>query len=109
MKMSELLARCEEGQFLDPDDVFDESAGDRGINIVTAMVFLPQRAAGSLEEIADSFHIQYGTLHGWGEYEMSVWARAGQVGRAGWRQFIEVVERVGGSIEIDEEELEQLP
>ncbi|HSW36279.1 MAG TPA: hypothetical protein VLH18_06730, partial [Candidatus Limnocylindrales bacterium] len=69
-------------------------------------VYLPQRAENSREEFADGFHIQYGTLHGWGEYEISVWACTQEINALEWRRFIQAVEQAGGSIDMDEKALE---
>jgi hypothetical protein len=100
VKLKDLLTQCEAGLFLDPEQIADEG------HFITAMVYLPQWAKSAQEEIASGFYLQYGTLHGWGEYELSVWARVFEVTRQQWRYFIDVVEQAGGSVEISAEALD---
>lgn len=100
MKLKCLLDRCEAGLFLDPEETADQG------KFLTAMVYLPQQSKWAQEEIASGFNLQYGTLHGWGEYELSVWALVFEVSLQQWRLFINVVEQAGGSVEISEEALD---
>jgi len=97
MKLKDLLDQCEAGLFIDPEQLTDD------VKVVIAMVYLPQRAGSVQEEIASGFCLQYGTLHGWGEYELSVWARTDEIGVQQWRHFIALVEQAGGSVETGEE------